>query len=283
MRDCKKFCRPNLVKYPKDGDIIIRLQNGQTGIVNAKEYERIKKYFKKISDYDSSSNDEQNEGGGGAEPASTLLAPFSGDDMVLITDSESSFYNQKVGTKIVDGERKVIVCGFKGEPSPMNDECIVVLLNTDGRLQFEAFQVINENVETYEELLEVVSGYFNLPVYEYGYYDTFEDAYRQIESICSNFDNILFYGYPEDTSNGRWLVRILNGEMYAINWQNIANVGIKRVSTKYTGNTNMPASFRQLSPDNIEITDELNYSITIGSDTVTFVDGSPSVQLTQWH
>ena len=75
MRDCKKFCRPNLVKYPKDGDIIIRLQNGQTGIVNAKEYERIKKYFKKISDYDSSSNDEQNEGGGGAEPAPTPSIP----------------------------------------------------------------------------------------------------------------------------------------------------------------------------------------------------------------
>ena len=215
-------------------------------------------------------------------PTPTQLTPFSSDDMVLITDSESQYYNQKVGTKIVDGERKVIVCGFKGDPTPLNDECIVALVNTDGRLYFESYQVQNENVQTYEELLEVVSGYFNLPVYEYGYYDGYTEAYRQIESICSNFDNILFYGYPGNTSNGRWLVRILNGEMCLINWQNITNVGIKRINSKFTGNTNMPTGFRQLSPDHIEVTNELNFSITIGSDTVTFVDGSPSVHLTQW-
>lgn len=52
MRDHKKFCLPKLVKYPTQGDIMIRLKNGETGVVTPEEYEKIKSFFQKIGEYE---------------------------------------------------------------------------------------------------------------------------------------------------------------------------------------------------------------------------------------
>lgn len=46
MRDYRKFCRPRAAKSPKTGDVIVKLNCGEEVIVNEKEYNSIKKFFK---------------------------------------------------------------------------------------------------------------------------------------------------------------------------------------------------------------------------------------------
>lgn len=56
MRDKKKFCRPNVTKNPKVGDIYIKLKCGNTVPITAEEYNKIKKFFNIDSFVGSSQN-----------------------------------------------------------------------------------------------------------------------------------------------------------------------------------------------------------------------------------
>ena len=46
MRDKRKYCRPVISKYPKTGDIIIKLKCGKHAPITKSEYNKIKNFFK---------------------------------------------------------------------------------------------------------------------------------------------------------------------------------------------------------------------------------------------
>lgn len=46
MRDRKKFCRPKITKYPKVGDVYVKLPYGKIVAVSANEFEKIKDLFR---------------------------------------------------------------------------------------------------------------------------------------------------------------------------------------------------------------------------------------------
>ena len=46
MRDFRKFCRPRTVKYPKFGDVQIKLKCGEIINVAVKEYKKLVRFFK---------------------------------------------------------------------------------------------------------------------------------------------------------------------------------------------------------------------------------------------
>ena len=56
MRDFRKFCRPRVTKYPKLGDVQIKLNCGEIISVSAKEYNKIKSFFKIYSIIGEASN-----------------------------------------------------------------------------------------------------------------------------------------------------------------------------------------------------------------------------------
>lgn len=46
MRDKRKYCRPVISKYPKTGDIVIKLKCGKYAPITQSEYNKVKNFFK---------------------------------------------------------------------------------------------------------------------------------------------------------------------------------------------------------------------------------------------
>ena len=46
MKNGIRFCRPKLSKFPKVGDIVIKLKCGKIGIISEEEYKHVAKFFK---------------------------------------------------------------------------------------------------------------------------------------------------------------------------------------------------------------------------------------------
>ena len=56
MKNGIRFCRPKLSKFPKVGDIVIKLKCGKTGVISEEEYKHVAKFFKMQSFLSDTSN-----------------------------------------------------------------------------------------------------------------------------------------------------------------------------------------------------------------------------------
>ena len=212
----------------------------------------------------------------------SVITPVTPEDIIEVSNPDSEYYGDRFATKEINGERYVIAAGYLDGNDHMDDDLCWLKVGNDGIMRFTEEQAVNKNVNSLEELIPLMETEFGMPIYLTGKFSSLQEEKASLVPYMGEYANVLWYGFPTTFADGRYLVRYLNGKLYTLYWNHINSKAIKEVNNKYTGNESAPNGVSQINPDNIEVIDENNFTITIGDDVVTFTNGVPSRSLYQW-
>ena len=141
MRDKRKYCRPVISKYPKTGDIIIKLKCGKYAPITQSEYNKVKNFFKPESFVGEDSP---------TDPGNIVVIDKNTGKQAVFSTSD---YNS-----IKDDFEISSIVGNKANPSTGDITAHNSVLNTDGTFSYNDWLELSDDWE--------LTGLYGITTYE---------------------------------------------------------------------------------------------------------------------